>query len=120
MNFIPKSQDEFLLLALRYYDPTCISMLEFRKDLRMIKKIHRLLNEYSNGEEINIRVLLNCFLIVYNQFGEISSSLLFFNTSEKIINLACHFIIKLGRRDSLVDSMQINTDENLIKQLYTN
>ena len=116
---IPSSQDEFLMTAMRNYDPSCISIIEFRKDLRSIKKIHKTLESYINKEEVNLRFLLNSFLVVFNQFNEASSALIFYGMSDEMINLACHFIIKLGRRDSLIDSKQLNTDKVLLEQLYS-
>lgn len=115
---IPKSKDEFYMTAMRSYDTSCISLKEFKKDLRIIKKIHRELQQWSEGKEINLRALLNSFLIIYNQFGDSASSLIFYNLTNEMANLACHFMIKLGRRCALVDSMQLNINEKLLNELY--
>lgn len=114
---IPTSKDEFYMQAIRAYDPSCISMKEFKKDIRIIKKINRELKRWSEGEEINLRSLLNAFLIVFNQFGEYSSSLIFYQMTDDIVELACHFIVRLGRRDNLVDSRQVNINEKLLEEL---
>lgn len=106
------------MTAMRSYDASCISLKEFKKDLRIIKKIHREIRQWDEGKEINLRSLLNSFLIVYNQFGDASASLIFYNLTKEMINLACHFMIKLGRRCALVDSMQLNINEKLLNELY--
>ncbi|HET8688157.1 MAG TPA: hypothetical protein VFM18_16100, partial [Methanosarcina sp.] len=118
MHMIPKSKDEYYMSEMRAYDPSCISLLEFKKDLRLIKKIHRELKGWNEGKEINLRSLLNSFLIIYNQFGDASASLLFYNMDDEIKNLACHFMVRLGRRCELVDQFQLNTNEKLLSELY--
>lgn len=84
----------------------------------MIKKIHRELKSWEAGNEINLRSLLNSFLIIFNQFGDISSSLIFYQMTDDIANLACHFIVRLGRRDNLVDSKQLSINEKLLEELF--
>ena len=114
---IPQSKDEFIMMAMRAYDPTCISMKEFKQDIRIVKKIKKDIRSLGSNEFVNLRYLLNQFLIAYNQFQEAATSLIFYEMSDDDISLACHFIIKLGRRDFLVDSVQINTDEKLLEEL---
>jgi len=114
---IPVSKEEFYMRALRAYDPSCISMKEFKKDLRILKKIHRELRNWSEGKETNLRSLLNSFLIIYNQFGEASTSLIFYQMDDYITSLACHFIAYLGRSDNLVDSRHVNIDRKLLEEL---
>lgn len=118
MYKIPTSKDEFYMAAMRAYDPTCISIREFKKDLRLIKRIHRELVNWSEGKEVNLRSLLNAFLIVYNQFGEATASLIFFSMNSEVACLASHFMIKLGRRCDLVDAMQLSINEKLLEELY--
>lgn len=118
MSNIPRSKDEFLMLAIRSYDPTCISMKEFRKDLRIIRKIKKDIQKWSNGNKINIRSLLNSFVIVFNQFGENATSLIMYDMDSDTRNLCCHFIIKLNRRCALVDKYQLNINEKLLSELY--
>jgi len=93
-------------------------MKEFKKDLRLIKKIHRELESWREGRDVNLRSLLNMFLITFNQFGDAASSLLFYQMNNEDISLACHFIVKLGRRNFLIDSMQVNIDEKLLEELF--
>lgn len=118
MHSIPKTKDEFYMAAMRAYDPSCISIREFKKDLRMIKRIHRELKKWSEGQDVNLRSLLNSFLIAYNQFGEATASLIFYSMSADIACIASHFMIKLGRRCDLVDMMQLSINEKLLEELY--
>lgn len=115
---IPASKDEFYMMALRAYDPSCISIKEFKKDLRLIKKIHRELNKMKSGVDVNMRSLLNIFLIIYNQFGEYAPALIFFDMSSEMASDASHFMIRLGRRCTLVDMKQLSINEKLIEELY--
>lgn len=73
---------------------------------------------WGEGKEVNLRSLLNSFLIVYNQFGESSTALIFYQMTDDIVNLACHFIVRLGRRDDLVDSKQLSINEKLLEELF--
>lgn len=118
MNYmIPVTKEEFIMQAMRAYDPSCISLKEFKKDIRIIRKIHRELKNWNEGKETNLRSLMNSFLIIFNQFREAATSLIFFQMNDEMISLACHFIICLGRRDNLVDSRQLNINEKLLEEL---
>ena len=123
---IPNNKDEFLMLAMRNYDKTCISMKEFKKDLRLLNKIRKdICALVGNSDYSKIRPLLNNILIVFNQFGEVSTSLIFYTIQtstddqlrEKALSIACLFIIKLGRRDNLVDNHQLSIDETILDKL---
>lgn len=123
---IPDNKDEFLMLAMRNYDKTCISMKEFKKDLRLLTKIRKDIFSLVGGSDYSkIRPLLNNILIVFNQFGESSTSLIFYTIQnsaddelrEKSLSIACLFIIKLGRRNNLVDNHQLSIDETILDKL---
>lgn len=115
---IPSSKEEFYMMAIRSYDPSCISIKEFKKDLRLIKKIHKELGKFHADQEVNMRSLLNIFLIIYNQFGEYAPALIFFDMSDRMASDASHFMVRLGRRCDLVDMKQLSINEKLIEELY--
>ena len=63
------TEDNFNVYAATHYDnPTCLSEDEFVKDLNQIKTIRRMMSRYMNGEESNIRLLINNVIIFYNCF----------------------------------------------------
>lgn len=118
MLSIPQNKDEFVFMAMKSYDICTISLDEFRKDLRIIRKINKELTKWKeNPNKTNVRLLLNMFLISFNQFGETAVPLIFYKMSEENIQLSCMFISKLGRRNDLVDKHQVSVDLKLLDAL---
>lgn len=123
---IPENKDEFLMLAMRNYDSTCISMKEFKKDVRILTKIRKdICAMLGESDYTRIRSILNNILIVFNQFGAVSTSLIFYSikasTEDELqaraLSIACILIIKLGRRDNLVDNHPLSIDETILDKL---
>jgi hypothetical protein len=52
-----------------YYNPNCVSVLEFLDDLKTIKYIKRLINKYVEKGELKERLLLNHIISLSNVFG---------------------------------------------------
>lgn len=121
MRRIPLTKDEFMMVAMRAYDPSCISLTEFRIDLRNLRKIKKdlsiLISDSPCKRDINVRCLLNRFLIAYNQFGQTATELIFFFMNEEERKVAAMFMVKLGRRDDLVDKYQLNINASIFAEL---
>lgn len=114
---VPSCKDEFLIQAIKHYDSGIISMKEFKRDLRIIKKIHKELRRYLHDGTLDVRLTLNNFIIAYNQFGPFATALIFYDCDDIVKNLSIHFIVKLGRRDNLVDTFELSIDERLLSEL---
>ena len=52
-----------------YFNPNCISVLEFLDDLKIIKYIKRLINKYVDKKELKERLILNHIISLSNVFG---------------------------------------------------
>jgi hypothetical protein len=52
-----------------YFNPNCISVLEFLDDLKTIKYIKRLINKYADKKELKERLILNHIISLSNVFG---------------------------------------------------
>ena len=52
-----------------YFNPNCISVLEFLDDLKIIKYIKRLINKYADKKELKERLILNHIISLSNVFG---------------------------------------------------
>jgi len=64
------TKDNFTLYAAANYDnPMCLSEDEFHEDLKQLKTVRRMMTRYINGEESNIRLLVNNIIIFYNCFN---------------------------------------------------
>lgn len=63
------THENYRVYAARHYDNhSCISEKEFLEDLNKVSVIKRLVSRYMNGENINIRMLVNIFITYYNVF----------------------------------------------------
>ena len=85
MNFDDLNEKNFLLYAMQHYDnPQCVEVEEFNDDLRKIKYIKRLFNQYSLGGELKERLLLNHIIVFFNVFQtKAATRILFFKLDEK-------------------------------------
>ena len=85
MNFDDLNEKNFLLYAMQHYDnPQCVEVEEFNDDLRKIKYIKRLFNQYFLGGELKERLLLNHIIVFFNVFQtKAATRILFFKLDEK-------------------------------------
>ena len=85
MEFDDLNEKTFLLYATQHYDnPQCVDVEEFNDDLRKIKYIKRLFNQYSLGGDLKERLLLNHIIIFFNVFQtRAATRILFFKLDEK-------------------------------------
>ena len=85
MEFDDLNEKNFLLYAMQHYDnPQCVEIEEFNDDLRKIKYIKRLFNQYSLGGELKERLLLNHIIVFFNVFQtKAATRILFFKLDEK-------------------------------------
>ena len=79
------NEKNFLLYAMQHYDnPQCVEVEEFNDDLRKIKYIKRLFNQYFLGGELKERLLLNHIIVFFNVFQtKAATRILFFKLDEK-------------------------------------
>ena len=85
MEFDDLNEKTFLLYATQHYDnPQCVDVEEFNDDLRKIKYIKRLFNQYSLGGDLKERLLLNHIIVFFNVFQtRAATRILFFKLEEK-------------------------------------
>ena len=85
MEFDDLNEKNFLLFAMQHYDnPQCVEVEEFNDDLRKIKYIKRLFNQYFLGGELKERLLLNHIIVFFNVFQtKAATRILFFKLDEK-------------------------------------
>ena len=58
-----------LYAAQNYNNPECIDVEEFKEDLARFKYLKRLLRRYELTEDLQIRLILNHIIVLYNVFG---------------------------------------------------
>ena len=122
MIFDDLNEKNFLLYAMKEYNnPQCTEVEEFNDDLKKIKYIKRLLNQYVSEGVLKERLLLNHIIIFYNVFPPAAATrILFFKIEEKFWPMLKPFLfyLKLMPEDRIESIMgkEIRTNEILMDQ----
>ena len=58
-----------LYAAQNYNNPECLDIEEFKEDLARFKYLKRLLRRYEIADDLQIRLILNHIIVLYNVFG---------------------------------------------------
>ena len=122
MLFDDLNEKNFLLYAMKEYNnPQCTDVEEFNDDLKKIKYIKRLLNQYVSEGVLKERLLLNHIIIFYNVFPPAAATrILFFRIEEKFWPILKPFLfyLKLMPEDKIESIMgkEIRTNEILMDQ----
>ena len=122
------NEKNFLLFAMQHYDnPQCVEVEEFNDDLRKIKYIKRLFNQYHLEGTLKERLLLNHIIVFYNVFPvKAATRILFFKLEEKFWPMLKTFLFYLrfmpedkvesiNGKDILVTDIQM--DQGIINKL---
>ena len=122
MIFDDLNEKNFLLYAMKEYNnPQCTDVEEFNDDLKKIKYIKRLLNQYVSEGVLKERLLLNHIIIFYNVFPPAAATrILFFKIEERFWPILKPFLfyLKLIPEDKIDSIMgrEIRTNEILMDQ----
>ena len=122
MIFDDLNEKNFLLYAMKEYNnPQCTDVEEFNDDLKKIKYIKRLLNQYVSEGVLKERLLLNHIIIFYNVFPPAAATrILFFKIEERFWPILKPFLfyLKLMPEDRIESVMgkEIKTNEILMDQ----
>ena len=116
------NEKNFLLYAMKEYNnPQCTEVEEFNDDLKKIKYIKRLLNQYVSEGVLKERLLLNHIIVFYNVFPPAAATrILFFKIEERFWPILKPFLfyLKLMPEDRIESIMgkEIRTNEILMDQ----
>ena len=110
MNFDDLNEKNFLLYAMQHYDnPQCVEVEEFNDDLKKIKYIKRLFNQYAIEGVLKERLLLNHIIVFYNVFSvEAATRILFFKLEEEIWPMLKTFLFYLNFLPNKIESINGN------------
>ncbi|AGS80946.1 hypothetical protein [Caulobacter phage Cr30] len=64
--------------AKNYYNPECYSDDELFEDLKRLKWIRRLFRRYEEKGDLQLRLILNHVIVLYNLFGQKAATRLLF------------------------------------------
>jgi hypothetical protein len=102
-------------MAMRSYEnPHCVSFDEFKEDLYRIITIKKSITKYLCGDDLNVRMILNQFIILCNVFGDTAFELLKYKLDEKQYPVAFAFMVQLNR---LPVSEMIFLDQYVVHEL---
>ena len=95
MRFDDLNEKNFLLFAMKEYDnPQCVEVEEFNDDLRRIKYIKRLFNQYHTENILKERLILNHIIVFYNVFSvQAATRILFYKIDEEFWPMLKTFLL---------------------------
>ena len=107
MVFDDLNEKNFLLYAMKEYDnPQCVQVEEFYDDLKKVKYIKRLFNQYLNEGILKERLLLNHIIVFYNVFPVRSATrILFLKIEEEFWPILKTFLVYLSYIPEIIDSI---------------
>jgi len=120
MRFDELNEDNYLMFAIKHYDnPQSLTQDDFYEDLKRFNWINRLLKKYKSSGSLNIHLLINHFIILYNVFGDAATPLLFYKVDSQFWSILKTFIVYLGRLQEYpkTDVHSIPIDIDFLKQL---
>ena len=111
MKFEDLNEKNFLLYAMQHYNnPQCVEVEEFNDDLKKIKYIKRLFNQYSIEGVLKERLLLNHIIVFYNVFSvEAATRILFYKLEENIWPMLKTFLFYLNFLPNKIESINGRT-----------
>ena len=98
MKFDDLNEKNFLLYAMKEYNnPQCVDVDEFNDDLKKIKYIKRLLNQYISEGNLKERLLLNHIIVFFNVFTtKAATRILFYKMEEEFWPMLKTFLFYLN------------------------
>ena len=111
MNFNDLNEKNFLLYAMQHYEnPQCVEVEEFNDDLKKIKYIKRLFNQYAIEGVLKERLLLNHIIVFYNVFSvEAATRILFYKLEEDVWPMLKTFLFYLNFLPDKIESINGRT-----------
>ena len=107
MIFDDLNEKNFLLYEMKEYNnPQCVQVEEFYDDLKKVKYIKRLFNQYLNEGVLKERLLLNHIIVFYNVFPVRSATrILFLKIEEEFWPILKTFLVYLSYMPEIIDSI---------------
>lgn len=118
------TDETFMDYAAANYDfKRSASYEEFQEDIKRFSYIKRLFNRYSTDQVLQVRLILNHMIILYNCFGEHATPLLFmkldsYHSYLKPFVIFLNYMPEIIQYNGLViRSSDIPLDANIVKEL---
>ena len=98
MRFDELNESNYIMFAIKNYEnPQAVTQEDFYEDMKRFKWVKRLLNKYKNTGDLNVHLVVNHFIILYNVFGEATTALLFYKIDKELWGVLKTFLVYLER-----------------------
>ena len=98
MRFDELNESNYIMFAIKNYEnPQAVTQEDFYEDMKRFKWVKRLLNKYKNTGDLNVHLVMNHFIILYNVFGDATTPLLFYKLDEDLWSILKTFVMYLER-----------------------
>ena len=124
MKFDDLNEGNFLIYAMKeYINPQCLDVQEFYDDLKKIKYLKRLFNQYKNDNTLKERLIFNHLIVFYNVFStEAATRILFYKIEKEYWSILKTFLVYLNYMPEKIKSIRgeaiyntsIKLDEGII------
>ena len=116
--------DNFTTFAMKAYDnPSCTTVNDFKEDINRITHLNRLFNRYYEKDDLQVRLILNHIIVLYNVFiPEMCTDMLFYKVKPdywpglKTILTYLSFMPERVKLVNVLDS-DIPVDKNIADEL---
>ena len=96
MRFDELNESNYIMFAIKNYEnPQAVTQEDFYEDMKRFKWVKRLLNKYKNTGDLNVHLVMNHFIILYNVFGDATTPLLFYKLDKDLWSILKTFVIYL-------------------------
>ena len=121
MRFDELNESNYIMFAIKNYEnPQAVTQEDFYEDMKRFKWVKRLLNKYKNTGDLNVHLVMNHFIILYNVFGDATTPLLFYKLDEDLWSILKTFVMYLERLPEfpITGLHDIPIDKKCLQLLY--
>ena len=98
MKFDELNESNYIMFAIKNYEnPQAITQEDFYEDMKRFKWVKRLLNKFKNTGDLNVHLVMNHFIILYNVFGDATTPMLFYKIEKELWDVMKTFVIFLNK-----------------------
>jgi len=113
----PINDNNFLLIAMHYYDNSqCTSIAEFEEDLKRFGYLKKLFSRYKENNDLKERLILNHIIVLHNLFGIVSIEMLFFKIDKQHWDALITFLSYLKLMPKEIPEFGIKLDQIILDQ----
>ncbi|WJZ48357.1 hypothetical protein [Synechococcus phage DSL-LC02] len=120
MRFDELNEDNYLLFAIKHYDnPQSTTQENFFNDMKKFKYVKRLMKRYKKTGDLQIHLIINHMIVLFNVFNDATIPLLFLKLEDELWPTLKSFLVFLNRVPDYpqTDLQKIPCDKYCLEQL---